>query len=101
MGRSRERQRGALLSRAVRALYRVLSRRPEEAIYRSGDRQDYSRHDGLPEEEAARIALMVTHEVREEMGRGLEPEERLPAPSPEEVRKRREERRRREDEGHY
>lgn len=56
---------------------------------------------GLPEEEAVRVALMVTHEVREEMGRGIEPEERLPAPPPEEVRKRREERRKREDaEGH-
>ncbi len=85
----------------MRGLVRVLSRRGASAPHRSDDRWDHSRHGGVPEEEAARIALVVTHEVREEMGRGLESEERLPAPSPEEVRKRREERRKREDEGYY
>lgn len=54
---------------------------------------------GLPEGVAVEMALRVVHEVREEMERGLETdEERLPAPSPEEVRKRREERRKREAE---
>ena len=50
------------------------------------------------EELAIEIALEATHEVREEMGRGLDREERLPAPSPGEVRRRREElRKKRED----
>ena len=50
------------------------------------------------EELAIEIALEATHEAREEMGRGLDREERLPAPSPEEVRRRREEfRKKRED----
>lgn len=55
----------------------------------------------LPEEEAVDLALAATHAAREEMGRGLDREEKLPAPSPEEVRKRREERRMREAEGYY
>ena len=87
--------------RAVRGLVRVLSRRGASAPHRSDDRWDHSRHGEVPEEEAARIALAVTHEVRKEMGRGLDLEERLPAPSPEEVRKKREERLRRENEGYY
>ena len=103
MGRSRERQRGILISRAVRGtlvpLVRALFRRPAELPRGSGDRRDRPSR-GLPEDEAVRTALAATHAAREEMGRGLEPEERLPAPSPEEVRKRREERHMREAEGY-
>lgn len=104
MGRSRERQRSVLISRAVRGtllpLIRALFRRPVKVTREFGDRRDRSRH-GLPEDEAVRIALAATHAAREEMGRGLEPEDRLPAPSPEEVRQRREERRMREAEGFH
>ena len=81
-------------------LIRALFRRPAELPHESGDRRDRLRR-GLPEDEAVRIALAATHAAREGMGRGLEPEDRLPAPSPKEVRKRREERRMREAEGYY
>jgi hypothetical protein len=61
---------------------------------------------GLPEEEANALALEVVHRVREEMRREREAggadEERLPPPTPEEIReweRLREERRRRE--GYY
>ena len=77
-------------------LVRALFRRVAVVQGKSGDRRDRPRR-GLPEDEAVRIALAVTHEAREKMGRGLDREERMPAPSPEEVRKRREERRKRED----
>lgn len=96
MGRSRERQSDLILS----WLGRLWSRRRGPSDPRGHALRDHSRQ-GLSDEKAAHIALAVTHEVREEMGRGREPEERLPAPSPGEVRKRREERRTREDEGYY
>lgn len=61
---------------------------------------------GLPEEEAAALAVEATHHVRGEMRREREAgeanEKRLPPPTPEEVReweRHREERRRRE--GYY
>lgn len=96
MGRSRERQSNSFLSWLNRLWPRLRGASP-----RGPDSpRDRSRH-GLSDEGAAHIALSVTHEVRKEMGRGRENEERLPAPSPEEVRKRREERRKREDEGYY
>ena len=53
--------------------------------------------DERREELAIELALAAMHEAREEMGRGLDREERPPAPSPEEVRRRREECRKREE----
>lgn len=53
---------------------------------------------GLPDKEAVAFALKASQEVREEMGRGLDPESKRPTPSPEEVRTKREERRKREAE---
>lgn len=87
-------------------MVRLWSHRRGQALRGSDGPGDHSQHV-LSDEEAANIALAVTHEVREEMGRGLDSGERLSAPSPEEVRKRREERHRweerrmREDEGYY
>ncbi len=58
---------------------------------------------GLPEEEAARLAREAVHEVRARISRERETgEEKLPLPTPEEIKeweRRREERRRRE--GYY
>ena len=53
---------------------------------------------GLPEKNAVEFALKASQEVPEEMGRGLDPESKRPAPSPEEVRARREELHKREAE---
>lgn len=101
VGRSRDRQRGNLLPRAVRGtllpLIRALFRRSADGPREPGELWSSSRHE-LTDDEAVRIALVATHEVREEMGRGLDREERRRAPSPGEVRKRREKRRDLEDE---
>ena len=58
---------------------------------------EYPNRGGLSEAEAVQFALAVDRDVRREWSPPSEREERLPAPSSEEVRKRREERRRRED----
>lgn len=99
MGGTRARRRIHLVSGAARGLIRLLLRRGPDAPQGRDERSDHPRR-GLPEEKAIEIALAATHEVREEMGRGRDREERLPAPSPEEVRRRREElRKKREDAG--
>lgn len=56
--------------------------------------------EGLPEELTLELALRTVDEVRDEMGRAMENRQRRPAPSSEEVLKRREDRRKREAEDH-
>lgn len=62
--------------------------------------QPMPRRGMLSEEDAVVLALRTEQEVREEKAQAVEwdKEERLPTPTPEEVRRRREDRRRREAE---
>jgi hypothetical protein len=96
------------MSEAARELRRAVDRLAEIQVLstRGSALDELLGSGGLPGEEAAALAAEATHRVREEIRREREAsetdEERLPPPTPEEIREwecRREERRRRE--GYY
>lgn len=89
------------ITEAVRELTRAVDRLAELQRPKGSTLTELLGSGGLQEEEAARLAQEAVHEVRIEIAHEREAagEERLPSPSPEEIReweRRREERRQRE-----
>lgn len=82
------------------SLDRFVEYQQERDLREYRQRGEELRHQGLPEEVAANIALEEVRETRKVMASGREKEQRFPPPASEEVEeweRRREERRQRED----